>query len=216
VPDDKFEATFVVDAAPETVWDRLTSAEPLKETGRPGDMSPDFRWLAAWEAAASDVVVEPGRRLHVVKEMMPCKGTEILVVLEVAGTGTKVTVVQSGFGAMFDEALEELTLGWNHILADLHLYLATGVRGGRFGRPWASFGARLLSTGAGQEVAAVRASTFADRAGLETGDVIITVAGAPIASRIELETVMRVCHAGDNVKVVWARGNQRMSATAHL
>jgi uncharacterized protein YndB with AHSA1/START domain len=215
--DDRFEATFVVDAPAETVWERLTRAEPLKELGgRPAGLDPNLRWLAAWEAAASDVEVEPGRRLRAVKEMQPCKGTEILVTLEHAGTGTKVTVVQSGFGAGFEAALEDLTIGWYDILADIELFLATGVRGGRHPRPWASFGARVRATGAGLEVTQVREETFAGRAGLEKGDIVITVAGAPISSRIQLETVMRVCHSGDDVKVSWARGSQRMSATARL
>jgi hypothetical protein len=209
--EDKFEATFWIDAQPDLAWERLVNAAPL---GSMQKLDGSSRWLAAFEGSASDVAVEEGRRLHVIKDTMPCKGTEIVVVLEAEGAGTKVTVVQSGFGAMFEEALDGLSIGWEHILADLVLYLQTGLRGLRHVRPWAALGCTLTQTASGLRVQELTPSMYAAEVGLQPGDIILTVGGAPISRNIELQTVMRVFREGDELTASWARGSERMSGAS--
>jgi S1-C subfamily serine protease len=125
-----------------------------------------------------------------------------------------VTVVQSGFGAMFDQALDGLAIGWEHILADLHLYLETGLRGLRHLRPWAALGCTLTQTASGLRVQEVTPSMYAAEVGLRPGDIILTVGGAPISRNVELQTVMRVFREGDELKASWARGGERMSGAS--
>ncbi len=57
--------------------------------------------------------------------------------------------------------------------------------------------------------------TLAEKLGLVAGDVLLTVGGAPIVSRAELETMMRVS-AGADVEVEWAHGDEKLAATGTL
>ncbi len=211
--EDRFEATFVIDAPPDEVWQRLLTARPLG-----GASSPDapHRWLPAFEGSATDIAIEPGKQLRVVKDTMPCKGTEIVVVLEAAGSGTRVTVVQSGFGARFQAALDSLTVGWEHIVADLCLYLERGIRGGRHLRPWAGLGLVLKHVDAGLLVADVAPGSFAARSGMARGDVLVTLGGAPMTNQREFLTITRVFGSGQELAATWARGSELIRATATI
>src|SRR5262245_58860353 len=172
--DDRFEATFVVDAPRAEVWQRLREAEA---PGPPGP-GPGQWWLPAFESPAEELDCDEGRSVRLVKAAQPCAGTEIAVTLEASGGGTKVTVVQSGFGALFDQMLNALSIGWSHIVADLALYLETGVRGGRHLAPWASIGCSVREIQAGLQVDTVFGGLAAE-AGLEPGDVLLAVGSAP-------------------------------------
>ena len=204
--DDRFEAVFVVDAPPAAVWDRLAA----------GDKGDGTWWLPAFEAVVATQEVAPGHGLRARKTAPPCEGTEIAVTLEAAASGTRVTIVQSGFGALFDVALEGLSIGWSHIVADMALFLARGVTGDRHLRPWAWHGLSLRQGDGGLEVTSVAAGSFGERAGLEAGDILVAVCGAPVVVSRELETLMRVYAAGDSIEVEWVRGAERRRATASL
>jgi hypothetical protein len=207
--DDRFESTFVVEIAPDIAWQRLTENEPTAE----GDKE---HWLPGFEAVGDELEVEPGHLLRVRKATPPCDGTEIVVTLEQAGKGTRVTVVQSGFGAWFESALEWLTVGWNQIVADLILHLETGVRPQRYTRPWASLGCDVTARPSGLAVGTVHPGGLAERVGLAEGDVLLLVGGAPVFDLADLTTLMRVFHAGDNVEVGWLREGERHRGAAAL
>ena len=201
---DRFETTFSVSASPDVVWKRLDQRD---EAGH---------WLLpAFEAPGDELDVEPGSRLHVRKVTEPCAGSEILIVLEHEGSGTKVTVAQSGFPAWFAFAADAFAIGWRHIVADLALYLDRGVRGERHARSWATLGCSLRETMPGLEVVEVMAGSPAEKLGLVPGDVVLTVGTAPIVTRAELETMMRIS-AGAEIEVEWAHGDERVAATAAL
>jgi len=207
--DDRFEATFRVDASAAEVWQRLREAEP------PAPMRPGQWWLPAFESPADQLDCDEGRSVRLVKAAQPCAGTEIAVTLEASGSSTKVTVVQSGFGALFDHMLNALSIGWSHIVADLALYLQTGARGGRHIAPWASIGCSVREVQAGIEVDTVFGG-LAAQAGLAPGDVVLAVGSAPVVFERELQTLMRVFGTGDKVEVTWARGGQIFRATGVL
>ena len=204
--EDGFEATFVVDAPTELVWERLS--------GRRADQDDDLWRLPAFEGLGEEVHVEPGQQLHVRKVTEPCAGTEIVITLEHEGSGTKVTVVQSGFGAMWTFAADALEVGWHHILADLALYLERGVHGARHMRRWGNFGCVFRRTDFGLEVVNTMADSLAQRVGLAPGDIVIAIAGAPVVARAELESIMRVLPAGETVEVEWLRGDAKLEAKA--
>jgi hypothetical protein len=144
----------------------------------------------------------------------PCAGTEIVITLEHEGSGTKVTIVQSGFGAMWTFAADALEVGWRHIVADLALYLERGVHGSRHIRRWGNFGCVFRDTDFGLEVVSAMGDSFAQRVGLTAGDIVIAVAGAPVVTRAELESLMRVLPSGETVEVEWVRADAKLEAEA--
>jgi hypothetical protein len=203
--EDRFEATFVVSTAPGETWDVLAQ-------GRRGD---DQWWLPGFVTTAEVLDVDEGKQLQARKTQQPCAGTEIVVTLEASRTGTTVTIVQSGFGAFFEQALDGLSIGWSHIVADFLVYLERGIDGGRHARPWAALGCNVHETATGLVVDNVWGG-FARTAGIEADDLLLTVGGAPILTRRELETVMRVVPAGTAIEATWAHGRELARATAPL
>jgi hypothetical protein len=201
---DRFETTFSIAASPDVVWKRLDQRDG------------EGHWLLpAFEGLGEEIDVETGSRLHVRKVTEPCAGSEIVIVLEHEASGTKVTVSQSGFPAWFATAADAFAIGWRHIVADLALYLDRGVRGGRHARRWATLGCSLRETTGGLEVIETMPGTLADKIGLVAGDIVLTVGGAPIVTRAELETMMRVSGGGE-VEVEWAHGDEKLVATGSL
>jgi hypothetical protein len=70
-------------------------------------------------------------------------------------------VVQSGFGDWLHDRRGMMELGWAYIVADLHAYLATGVKVSRFLRAWADFGADMSPYAGGLRVRNVAANGMA-------------------------------------------------------
>ena len=108
--DDGFEATFVVRTPRDKVWELLASATPAADVLPPPE--PGQRWMPGWEAPADDIEVVPGESLRTRKARQPCIDTEIVIRLEDEATGTRITLIQTGFGAGFDQARSWLSAGW--------------------------------------------------------------------------------------------------------
>jgi len=201
---DRFETTFTISVPPDVVWKRLDERDD------------EGRWrIPAFEGVGEQLEVVPGERLRARKITEPCAGSEIVVVLEHEASGTKVTIAQSGFPAWFASAADAFAIGWRHIVADLALYLERGVRGGRHTRPWAMLGCSMHETVSGLEVDDVMPGTLAARIGVQPGDVVLAVGGAPIVTRSELETVMRIA-GGAEVEVEWVHGDDKLAASGVL
>jgi uncharacterized protein YndB with AHSA1/START domain len=209
--DDRFEATFVVEVSAAEAWRALSEARALRSAEGAGA---DQWWLPGFEATGEVLEVDPGRLIRVRKAEQPCIGTEIAVVLEATESGTRVTLVQSGFGAWFEAALEMLSIGWAHIVADFALYLEAGVRGRRHLAPWADPGWMLQTGPAGLEVTRVAPGSAAERLGLAPGDVLLALNGSPLAARVEVEAIARGLQCGDEVRATFARGRDLHDATA--
>ncbi|MEX0782643.1 MAG: PDZ domain-containing protein [Dehalococcoidia bacterium] len=208
--EDRFEATLVLDVSADDAWAALTGK--LVEGAADGTSY----WLPGFEAPGDVLELDAGRLLRVRKAAEPCKGTEILFQLEASETGTRVTVVQSGFPAWVKAALEDFTLGWHEILADIVVFLEHGVRARRHAAPWASTGLATRTTPGGLAVVAVSPGSFGERAGIEAGDLLLKLRGGPMLSRLQLQTMMRACAAGEEIEAIWVRGRERMKATAAL
>jgi hypothetical protein len=138
------------------------------------------------------VEADAPERLRATKEEQPCAGTDILVTLESVAAGTKITVVQSRFGDWLPAAYDVMAVGWRHIVADLEVYLFTGVHARRHLRPWGDLGTDVTPVAGGLRVASVRAGTLAERLGLREHDLLTGLAGAPVANHDDLATVLRV------------------------
>ena len=215
---DDFEATFVVELDAEAVWEALTERTVPGET--PGEVHyvlpgfPSLEPLPVPGARCTALEVEPGRLLRVRKDHHPCAGTEIAVRLEQAETGTRVTVVQSGFGSFLDIAGRDTVFTHGaQIARDLHLYLARRltVPGTRWG---AQLGANLHQTPVGLEVDSLHPGGFAEAAGLAPGDLLLTLRGIRLHDLQQLWTVLALTEPGGEAKISWARGTSQMDAKA--
>ena len=214
---DEFKATFTVEIAPDEAWPAL--ARKTDDQRQSAIESPPGTqvWLPGWEMTGEVLEVVPGQKLLLRKDAQPCKGTEILITLEQEGSGTKVTIVQSGFGAHFDAALKWLGLGWDFIAKDFALYLETGVFAHRHVNAWgASLGADVDETASGLLTKRVQPNTLAARAGLQPGDRLLTLAGATILNIRDLVTALRTQRGAQGVELVWVRGREKMTGTGSL
>jgi uncharacterized protein YndB with AHSA1/START domain len=215
---DEFEATLVVDLAPDAVWEALT--ERTVDVDAQGSVHyvlpgfPSLVSLGVVGASCTPLEVEPGRLLRVRKDHHPCAGTEIAVRLEQVETGTRITVVQSGFGPFLDIVGRDTVFGHGHqIMADFRLYLERRITvpGTRWG---ANLGAQTRQTPVGLEVVSVDPGGFADSAGIRPGDLLLTLRGIRLHDLQQLWTVLALTDAPSSADVTWARGNEPMVGKA--
>jgi hypothetical protein len=145
------------------------------------------------------------------KDDEPCAGTEIAVTLESTKTGTRITVVQSGFGAFLDIVGRDTVFGHgDQIMKDFRLYLERGLSVP--GTVWGpGLGARIKQTPVGLEMVAVDPGGFAERLGLSTGDLLLTLGAIRVHDLQQLWTVLALTEVGSKLEVTWARGRESMS-----
>lgn len=127
-----------------------------------------------------------------------------------------MTVVQSGFPAWARASLESFTIGGNQIIADLLLYLDRGVLVARHSMPWAFAGFSAKEVGTGLEITAAFPGCFAEKAGLQEGDLLLTLNGAPVFTHEGLQGMLRVLEQGREIEATWVRGRELQRGTAPL
>lgn len=199
-PADGFEATFRMSLPREAVWERLTGAD----TGADSDTR---IWLAGFDSTVSVVEAHAPGHLRATKDDEPCSGTDIVVTLEDDETGTRIHVVQSRFGDWLSTDYDTMAIGWRYIVADLQLYLATGVHAQRHLQPWGDLGAETTALDGGIRVTKVQTDGLAHELGLTDGDLLVSLAGAPVASLDDLATVLRVLRPRTAAPIAeWVRG----------
>jgi len=215
---DAFEATFVVELAPPEVWEALTrrtledEEERASHTVLPG--FPSFPPLEIPGASCTVLEVEEERLLRLRKDHHPCQGTEIAIRLEHADSGTRVTIVQSGFGAFLDiQGRDTVFTHGAQIVRDLRLYIERGVTVP--GTAWGvDLGASLAQTPVGLELLEVRPGGFAARGGMKVGDLLLTLRGIRIHDLQQLWTLLALSDPDSPAEVSWARGRQPMTGKA--
>jgi hypothetical protein len=206
----EFTTTFEVSATPAEAWKAL---EQLRDENVADPATSGQWWLPAYECTGTEVEADPERALTVRKDTMPCADTLIAITFEHIESGARVTVVQSGFDEKFVEATGAgFWIVCEQLGADLHLFFATGLRGGRPGRPWTMIGCGVIATALGLEVTDVYDGMWASRVGLERGDLLLTVAGAPLTLERDLITVQRVINPGQELTATWVRDRQLIEA----
>jgi PDZ domain len=215
IRDDGFEATFVVSTPRAKAWELLMSAERASDVLPPP--AEGERWIPGIEGPAEDLEVVSDELVRCRKTAEPCRGTEIVITMEDAATGTRITIVQTGFGDGFDERRPWLTAGWYAILADLVVFFERGISLGRHVPWWWCIGCDVLETDEGLVVGDVRDDGFAARAGLQRGDLILQLAGAPILDVRDLSILTRgPLRTGVETIVRYLRGEQIQTATAGI
>lgn len=222
---DEFEVSFVVEIAPDEVWQVLServSKEVSSGEGKdekhyvlPG--FPAFGESADGSGARCTMIEEEqGRLLRVRKDVEPCAGTEIAIRLEKAAEGTRVTVVQSGFGSFVDILGRDTVFGHGkQIVNDFRLFLERGlfVRGTVWGP---GLDATLTDRGIGLELSKIYPGGFAERAGMVAGDLLLTLGEIRIHDLQQLWTVLALTKSGSKLDVTWARGRESYTGKATL
>jgi len=223
----RIEQTVVVAVPVERAWEAFTDSEERSRWEAPEyeiDPRPGgkLRWTIPPHPAVDGEVleVEPGRRLVTTEGTGVLDGvTRVTVTFEDVGTGTRISVVQSGFGtgAAWQDALESHRQGWARALRDLVLYLETGVASRRFFSTWRSQLGLCLADGAtGVRVTGVEPDSWAADAGLQPDDVVIFVDGLPIYDRTDLWPFQIARGAGEALDVVVARAGTQVRSRGVL
>jgi uncharacterized protein YndB with AHSA1/START domain len=223
----QIEQTFVVAVPVERAWRAFTETEERSKWEAPEyeiDPRPGgkVRWtIPPWPTVDGEVLeVDPGRRL-VTQEGAGILDavTRVTVTFEEAGTGTRITVVQSGFGtgAAWQDALEGHRQGWARARRDLILYLETGVVAQRFFTRWhASLGLHLADGDSGVRITEVLPDSWAEEASLRPGDIVLFLDGLPIYDRTDLWPAQIARRPGEPLGVEVARDGQRVAGRGHL
>jgi PDZ domain/Activator of Hsp90 ATPase homolog 1-like protein len=210
--DDGFEATFVVSTPRAQAWEWLESATPASDALPPPE--PGQWWIPAIEGPAEAREVVPEKLLRCEKVAEPCRGTEIVITMEDEASGTRITIVQNGFGAGFAEQRPWLAAGWYSILADFVVFFEHGIALGRHLTWWWALGCVVIETDAGLKIGEVNPEGFAAAAGLQRDDLIVTLAGTPVVNVRDLSILLRgPLHTGVETKVRYLRGTEVRSAT---
>ncbi|MFC0527454.1 SRPBCC domain-containing protein [Phytohabitans kaempferiae] len=223
----RYEKTFTLAVPVDKAWQAFTDPKLIEVwlTGtveqadvRPGGQiswTPDEYGQLVWDI----VEAEPGEKLTYREGpgILPVT-TEVTVTFEEAEAGTRLTITQSGFGEGVDwqAKIDGVGLGWAQTLATLDLYLRTGVRLDRFFTFRSDLGFEADDVLAGPLVRTVADGSFAARAGVEPGDIVVRLGDAPVFGRSDLWLFTREHEAGEEVEVAYARAGEIHTGRAPL
>ena len=218
-----YERTFSVSVSQERAWRACTHPDELARwyftpTGHDGDES---RFdLYGTEVTVTIFEADRPHRLRYGGSGVPGQlgPSETCMTFEATDTGTRITIVHSGFGdgADWAAALDAVSRGTDETIADLILYLETGVGFPRHPIERSYHGIRARELAAGLVVHAVDPGAFGARLGLEPGDLLVEVGGAPVFGHRELWTVARATPPGREATATWIRAGELHRGSAIL
>jgi hypothetical protein len=204
-------ATFEIGGTPAEAWRAL---EEVRIQRASPDRADEW-WFPGFESRVVEVDRDEPRRLTVRKAEQPCLDSIIEITFEHTDTGSRIKVTQSGFDQAFvDVAGESFWIHAEHIFADLHVFFETGLIAGRAWLPWTPLGLAVTTLGFGVRVDSSAPRTWAGAVGLQAGDLLCTVHGAPIFTARDLGVVERIVAAGDAVRATWIREAVVMEGSA--
>jgi uncharacterized protein YndB with AHSA1/START domain len=224
-----FERTFEVRVPIDVVWTAMTDPDELNKWYFPFHV--DDEGTAHTEILGSDrpseiLEFDPPRKLRMANRNgpdspwppLPESTTEMTVALEATDSGTRVTITHSGFGDGddWDRALDSVTRGSEESIADLILYLETGVPFPRHPAERSFHGIAAHTVPAGLKVQAVHPASFAQRLGLQPGDLVVEIGGAPVFGYHELWFFTREHNPGEIAAAAWIRDGELMRGSAEL
>jgi uncharacterized protein YndB with AHSA1/START domain len=220
---DRIEKVFTVAVEPARAWELFTVGEERAKweastyeiDAVPGG---GFRWQIAQFAGEGEVLEAVPEKVLRQHEKDAHANSEVTVTFETVESGTRITITHAGFGdGEWDDWLEGTSLGWDQAISDLIAYVETGVVARRFVQPLNPLGVRMHETPAGLRVDRVEAGQFGDSAGVAAGDLLLTIAGAPVYRIGEVWTVSRlVAGTGTDVTVEYVRDGERRTGAGRV
>lgn len=220
-----YERTFSVSVSVDRAWRACTDPDELAQWffTPTGNHENEARFdLFGTEVAWTILELDPPHRLRYSQnggQVPRLPGPiETCMTFEADGAGTRISITHSGFGVGDDwaTALESISQGADESVADLILYLETGVGFARHPMERSYHGIQAREVPAGLVVHAVDPGTFGAALGLEPGDLLVEVGGAPVFGYRELSTVARMTPVHSEVSVSWIRGGQLHNGSATL
>jgi uncharacterized protein YndB with AHSA1/START domain len=212
----EFTRTFSVSVPIERCWHALTDVDELNQWYFPVATHDDGSFTTELHGV--------DEQSKVLEADPPCLlrtasgSRETTITLESTETGTRVTLTHAGFGdgEDWDAILNATTRGTEESLADLVLFLETGVAFPRHPRhrPWAGFTG--IERAAALEVRKVAPGTFAAEVGLQPGDLVVELGGGPVFGWCELWFFLRSHDVDERAEVAWVRGGQLMHGAGSL
>jgi uncharacterized protein YndB with AHSA1/START domain len=208
-----YERTFVVAAPATSAWLALTDPEqreawmgnPQRDRFEAGEITID--------------AVEPLRSLSFSQRYGGLGGGyQTTISFAEVPAGTRMTIVRSGFGdsEAWRHYVQHTARGWDELIADLILYLETGVRGGRHFSFSSGLGATMLESGAGVRITHVVPDGFAAAAGMRAGDLLLRLNGASVVHLTDVAFLGREHAPGEIVEVEYVRCGSVLRSRAPL
>ena len=216
-----YERTFVLAVSPERAWKCFTDTdERAAWLALPDNEAGDHFTTAGGDNAGFNIVIDevtpPSRLRWTELHARPEGRIEMCAVFEDHESGCRITITQSRFGDIADTHWEASHRGWDEAIADLAFYLRTGIRARRHFFWSGATGFMPHQTLAGVEVAQVFPDSFAAAAGLQPGDLVLDLAGAPIFLMSDIWALTRAHKPGDRLPIRYVRGTELLHGEAAL
>ncbi len=208
----KYERTFVVAVPVERAW--AAFAEPAEREAWMGTPPPGMEPV---EIKVGDV--EPHRSMSWSQTQSGLDGWyETTVTFEEVSSGTRITIVRSGFGDSEDwrHYVENTSRGFDESLADLILYLETGVKASRHFQFLSGIAATTHQSSTGVRITHVIPGGFAAGAGLRSGDLLLRLNGAPVLGVSDIAFACREHAPGSVIEAEYVRGSDVQRGSAPL
>lgn len=155
--------------------------------------------------------------------------SQVTITLNAAGKDTQLHIQHSGLGEGdgWAETRPELQAGWEAALLNLESLLVRGLDKRIFDRPFLGIqiaGAmtaeqakeRGLGIAGGINISGTLPGTGAEAAGLQNGDILVTMGGQPTNDFPALTAVIGQHKAGDTVKIEYYRDGEKHSQEMNL
>jgi uncharacterized protein YndB with AHSA1/START domain len=225
---DTYERTFTVSFPVSRVWSAFTEPREREAWMSPPGRDPIEHPEAQYPADGFPKVelkigeVEEGHVLNWSQfHTLPSGSSawiDTTVTFEAVETGTRVTITRSGFGQgeEWDMFAQSTGQGWDDSLVDLIAYLETGVNVSRHFSGRSSIGASMWESTAGLRITRVIPGGFCAEAGVEEGDLLISIGGAGVYRRSDVWFLQREHEPDEELDVTYVRDGSLLRGRGRL
>jgi hypothetical protein len=210
----EWQKTFEFSAPVPEVWEAFWETDEAQVWNNPikGDA-----YISAGAIEVNVTDLRPGEAVQWT-ETQGEERVEMSLTLEAIGGGTRLTLTRSGFGSGDDWIAGNTAKlqGWEDALHDLGLYLESGLALQRIHEWKCAFAVALYEAPGGLRAGSVLDGGFAEEAGIEPGDLVIRIAGAPVFRRSDQWLIQRLFNPGDVVEIEYVRNGEVLNGRGAL